>query len=174
MTIGTYTAVDFIAKLRQGEFVSDPLAVTGLVKLPEEGDGLLFAYGTDCTNWISIPLKLIKGVEFLRVARCEDHNHPLVTLIFSTPESLEAQVFARIAKLTSTPQPNPQAPHPVAALSAPIAVHPLKPQAISTAFDMINPSAHALLQATGAGMPPNCPPGQRAVKVGDQWHCVPI
>lgn len=164
----SFSTAEFVRKLRAGEFASAPLAATGLVKTSEEEDGLLFAHGSDCTNWISIPTRLIDRVEFLQVVPCKDHSHPLVTLVFSIPESPEAQVFAGLAKLTSSASPNPQPIRSVPVFSAPLAAHPLQPHAFFTSFDVPNPSAHALLQDNII-----CPDGQKKVWLGDHWGCVP-
>jgi hypothetical protein len=171
----TYPVEEFIKRLRAGEFASAPLEATGLIELPIEGDGLLFAHGSDCTNWISIPRKLIDRVEFLGVVSCKDHTHPFVTLIFSVPESPEGQAFAGIAKLSRAAASMPQT-RAVPVLSGPIAVHPLQPHTFLTTFDMASPSSHAAFQAAGdvSGMPGRCPPGQKMVQVGDHWECVPI
>lgn len=164
----SFTVADFVATLRQGHFASDPLSATGLVKIPEEkvrGKGkenvieaLEFAHGSDCTNWVSVPLKFIDRVDFLRVVRCKDHSHPLVTLIFSIPESEEAKIFAAIAKVTSTTSSNLPGTHSISMVGAPISHQPTLPQAFFTTFNM--PSVVAP-DANG-----NCPWGYHACSQG--------
>jgi hypothetical protein len=68
------------------------------VKLDEDSGGLLFAHGSDCTDWIPIPLDAIETVELLDVVPCRDHAHPLVTLSIKAPESPEGALYASMLK----------------------------------------------------------------------------
>jgi hypothetical protein len=174
----TYTPTDFVAKLRDNQFASNPISATGFVKLPEvklpeEEDTLLFSSGSDCTNWVRIPLRLIDHVQLWRVLPCKDHSHPLVTLVLPSPKHPDATVFAEIARPSASAPSDPQA-----ARSVPVygAVHPIQPHAFLTMLHPSSPSAHALLQAfgTASNMPPQCPDGQTPVWVGDHWQCVPL
>ena len=143
----SFTAADFAAKLREGHFASAPLSVTGLVKLPDDegvrGRGketaikaLQFAHGSNCDHWITVPLTLIDRVDFLRVVRCKDHSHPLVTLVFSLPQTSEAQTFAAIANLASAPPATSPLTRAVPVFNAPIAYHPVQTDAFLTRFNM--------------------------------------
>ena len=103
MARATFPPADFIAKLRAGDFATDPLSVTGVVKPSEEADGLLFSPGRDCKNWVSVPIKLIDRVETLQIVRCGDHRYPLVNLTFQVPTTEEAGTFAAISALITEP-----------------------------------------------------------------------
>jgi hypothetical protein len=168
----SFSAAEFIKRFRAGEFAAAPLEATGFVKLPEEGDGLLFSHANDCSSWVSVPRKLIDHVEFLRVVSCKDHHHPLVTLTFSAPESSEAQVFAGLAKLTQASSSNLQGLPSVPVLSSPTPINPVHSPGLTT-FNMTSPSAHAFLQAIDdMAAPGDCPRGQRKVWIDDHWECV--
>jgi hypothetical protein len=143
----SFTAADFVAKFREGHFASAPLSATGLVKLPDDErpkskgketaiTALQFAHGSDCDHWVTIPLTLIDRVDFLRVVRCKDHNHPLVTLIFSVPQSPEAQTFHEIAKLASAASSNPSVTRGASALTTSIPHDSLQAHAFLTPSDM--------------------------------------
>jgi hypothetical protein len=142
----SFTTKDFVAKLREGHFASAPLSATGLVKLPDDEGvkakgretvitALQFAHGSDCSQWVTVPLTLIDRVDFLRVVRCKDHSHPLVTLIFSLPKTPEAQTFAAIANLASTAS-NPPLTRAVSVLGAPMAYHPVQHHPLLTTFNV--------------------------------------
>jgi hypothetical protein len=147
----SFSAADFVAKLRAGEFASAPLTTTGLVKLSEDdGDALLFAHANDCSNWVKIPVSLLESVEFLRTMPCKDHSHPLVTLLFRAPQSAEAQTFAAIAKLISAASLNPQASRAAHLLGTPVHA-PVQPHAFIAALDLPDTVAP---DANG-----NCPDG---------------
>jgi hypothetical protein len=167
----SFTAKDFIAKLRQGRFASAPVAATGLVKLSEEDkNALLFAHGTDCTNWISVPVSLIDRVDFLRVMPCKDHSHPLVTLIFSAPQSPEAQTFAAIANLTSTTSSTPAVTRAVPVHAAPIAYHPLPIHPFPTRFNVA--SAGSANDTVSPNPDGKCPDGYYWCGIGQ--GCCPV
>jgi hypothetical protein len=169
----TFSVAEFVAKLRAGSFVSNPLVVTGFVKLPEEGDVLLLAQGHGCTNWNPIALPLIERVEFHRVVPCKDHSHPLVSLTLAQPESEEAQTFANIAKMS---QEFIQSPYPPA-IGTSSQFHGLGPHVPFTMFNAGSGSlvAHALLQ-TPAGLAAavgDCPKHFHKCWDGTQWTCCP-
>jgi hypothetical protein len=135
----SFSAAEFIVKLRDGQFASPPLTATGLVKVSEdEANTLLFAHGTDCTNWVEVPVQMIDSVEFLRVVPCKDHTHPLVTLVFAVPKSPEAQTFAAIAKSASAASFHPQTPSALQVLGVPVQTHPLQPHAFMAALKETN------------------------------------
>jgi hypothetical protein len=93
-----FTAQEFIDKLRS-DAIEAPLALTGMVKLPEDhSTELMFAPGTRCVDWMSVPLDAIESVEVLDVVPCDDHTHPLVTLTFKAPESSEGALFAALLR----------------------------------------------------------------------------
>lgn len=98
----TFSAHEFVERLgRDG--LTPPLRLTGLVKLPEEsGAGLEFALGTRCENWTTLPLELVESVEVKQTVPCRDHEHPLVTLTLTTPESAEGAAFAALLRVALT------------------------------------------------------------------------
>jgi hypothetical protein len=164
MAAMSFTPADFAAKLREGHFASAPLSATGLVKLPDnegvKGKGkekatqtLQFAHGSDCDSWINVPLTLIDRIDFLRVVRCKDHSHPLVTLIFSVPQTPEAQTFAAIANLTSTSWSNPAGSRQLSLVGTPFSYHPAQSHAFTTS--PVSPDANGM-----------CPPGYHPCSQG--------
>jgi hypothetical protein len=91
-----FTAQEFMDKLRHDEIMA-PLTVTGMVKVSDDDyNQIMFALGTQCADWTSVPLDLIESVEVLGSAPCEDHSHPLVALTFKKPESSEGAVFTAL------------------------------------------------------------------------------
>ncbi len=91
-----FTAQEFSEKLRHGE-VDTSVRLTGLAKLPEDSSThLMFAIGSRCANWTTLPLDVIESVEMVEVVQCGDHTHPLVTLTFKTPETSEGSAFAAL------------------------------------------------------------------------------
>jgi hypothetical protein len=87
------TAKEFMDRLNRDEIVAS-LTLTGMVKVHEEDAAqLMFALGTSCADWTSVPLELIESVDVLDSVPCRDHTHPLVTLTFKQPESAEGAVF---------------------------------------------------------------------------------
>jgi hypothetical protein len=99
-----FTAQEFIDKLRRNG-VSAPLKLAGMVKLPEDDSPeLMFAPGTHCADWITVPLDAIASVEVLDTVPCHDHTHPLVILTFKEPESSEGTMFAALLSATTKRQ----------------------------------------------------------------------
>jgi len=70
------TAQEFVEELRRGE-TRAPLTLTGMVKLSEDEDypQLLFALGTRCADWTSVPLDSVESVEVKDSVPCDD-PHP--------------------------------------------------------------------------------------------------
>jgi hypothetical protein len=60
-----------------------------MVKMSEDQDypQLLFALGTRCADWTSVPLDSVESVEVKDSVPCDDHTHPLVTLTLKEPDS---------------------------------------------------------------------------------------
>jgi hypothetical protein len=102
--VETYSPREFLAKLREDDFKST-FHITGMVKSFDEEDDsrILFAVGTDCANWIEIPVSMIEKIELVEVAACKDHTHPLVNLYFADPTTEEAQLFASLARALHRP-----------------------------------------------------------------------
>lgn len=86
---------EFIEKLRRDELTA-PLALTGMVKEAVDPTHLLFAFGSRCDFWTSIPLDLIEKIELVDRVACGDHTHQLVNLILKTQQLPETAVFASL------------------------------------------------------------------------------
>jgi hypothetical protein len=87
---------EFVDKLRRDE-ITVPLTLTGIVKeVADSSTHLLFAFGTRCESWTSVPLDLIERIELVDHATCGDHSHPLVNVTLKTPQSPEIAVFASL------------------------------------------------------------------------------
>jgi len=98
MATGTtkLTAHEFVDQLRHDE-IRPQLTLTGMVKTPDDDDTqLLFAFGTSCADWTSVPLDSIETVEVLDSVPCKDHAHPLVNLTLRKPESSEGDMFTAL------------------------------------------------------------------------------
>lgn len=92
----TFSPKEFLAKLAKDDFAR-PLTLTGMVKANDDSaDELLFAVGTRCQNWTSVPANLIETIDVLGAVSCGDHSHHRVTLTFKTPKSPEAATFAAL------------------------------------------------------------------------------
>lgn len=142
----SFSAAEFIAKLREDHFASTPLTATGLVTISEDDDSaLLFAYGTDCSNWIKVPVQMIDSVQFLRVIPCKDHNHPLVTLIFRSPQSSEAQTLAALARLATITASNSQASRGAEVLGVPVSGHASQQHAFIAQHHAVIAQHHSLM-----------------------------
>jgi hypothetical protein len=98
----TFTPQEFIEKLTRDELTA-PLALTGMVKTAEESSTeVMFAIGSDCAGWTSVPLNMIDNVEVLGVVPCKDHTHHRVRLTFNPPTSPEGTVFAALLNAATT------------------------------------------------------------------------
>lgn len=89
---------EFVDQLRRGGLItSQALNVTGIVK-EDNGNSknLLFAFGTRCESWTSVPIDFIEKIELVEHAACGDHSHPLVNLTFKTPQSPDSAVFSSL------------------------------------------------------------------------------
>jgi hypothetical protein len=88
---------------------------------PAEGDdkSLLFARPGDCATWAKIPVEQIQDIEYVRLAHCGGHTHPLVHVTMREPESDEGKAFAALASLHHAPLPAASAPMLGMAAAAP-------------------------------------------------------
>jgi hypothetical protein len=153
----SFSPAEFISKLRDNQFASDAFALTGVVTVSNDDDSaLLFAFGTECANWVKIPIQMIDTVQFLRVVPCKDHNHPLVTLIFRSPQSVEAQAVIALAKAAISSS-NPQQRKESQALSDPISGHSLQQHALLAERHALMAQHHSLMATLDAAntVPPD-------------------
>jgi len=81
----SYTGAEF-SKALSAEPFRQPIVLTGMVKQTEDDSpALMFAEGGLCRHWVKIPIELIDSVEYLATTRCQDHDHPFVTLYLKDP-----------------------------------------------------------------------------------------
>ena len=91
---------EFAQALQEGR-LKMAIQKEGLVK--QEGsseDVVMFSENMACQNWISIPVEMIERAEYLRQARCRDHEHPFVRLFLHEPpsENTPARVLAELLR----------------------------------------------------------------------------
>ena len=92
---------EFLDRLKRDEIYA-PIVLYGMVKPAEDNDDyLLFAHGSVCENWFRIPLSSIENISVLTVVPCDDHKHPLVSLVLRQPETDEGRLFASLVQATS-------------------------------------------------------------------------
>jgi hypothetical protein len=92
---------EFLDRLKRDE-IYPPILLYGMVKPAEDDDDyLLFAHGSVCENWFRIPLSSIENISVLFVVPCDDHKHPLVSLVLKQPETDEGRLFASLVQATS-------------------------------------------------------------------------
>jgi hypothetical protein len=97
----TFEPYEFLGRLKQDE-ISAPIVLYGMVKPAEDSDDyLLFAHGYVCENWFRIPLSTIENISVLSFVPCDDHKHPLVSLVLKQPETDEGRLFASLVQATS-------------------------------------------------------------------------
>jgi hypothetical protein len=89
---------EFVDHLRRGELVAQQaLTLTGIVKEDEDNSmNLLFAFGTLCESWTSVPVDFIEKIELVEHLACGGHSNPLVNLTFKTPKSQENAVYSAL------------------------------------------------------------------------------
>lgn len=92
------SAEELVSHLRQ-QGVGTTISFIGMVKAGEREHEIMFARGTDCTKWISLPRDLVDSAEILGSVPCAGHEHHLVRIAIKRPESEEAKVFANLAEL---------------------------------------------------------------------------
>jgi hypothetical protein len=96
----SFAPQEFLDRLKRDE-IRRPIVLFGMVKPAEDDDEyLLFARGYVCANWTRIPLTSIETVEFLNLAPCKDHTHPLVLLHLKEPETDEGRLFSSLVQAT--------------------------------------------------------------------------
>lgn len=81
----SYRLKDFVAHHHAGKLVT-PLRLTGMVKIQDGGESLLFSPTGKCEKWIPIPGEFIESIEYLGESRCGDHGHPIVHLLTREPD----------------------------------------------------------------------------------------
>ena len=111
----TYTADEFVKELASSEGLAlptPPVVQTGMVDAAKSSDEEVgFAPGTQCSNWIKVPVSMIEKVDHLRNQRCGRDEYPYVRLHLKSPGTKEGDaVFQALAGMlqpgivSSTPQ----------------------------------------------------------------------
>lgn len=90
---------DLAAALMSDEGLAPVVTLTGLVKAGDSKDWVVFAPGSACRNWRSIPVSLIDTVEVLGQQACDDHEHPSVRLTLTAPADDEAKALFDLLRL---------------------------------------------------------------------------
>ncbi|MCW2631650.1 MAG: hypothetical protein JWR88_612 [Pseudonocardia sp.] len=74
----SFTPLEFLDSLRRDD-IRRPVLLRGMVKPADDDDQvLMFAHGSACEDWITVPVASIETVEFLNFVPCADHKRPLV------------------------------------------------------------------------------------------------
>jgi hypothetical protein len=94
-SFSTFTGKEFAQALATGT-LNEAVVVTGMAKKADDPQVVLFAPGRTCTDWISIPVKMIEKVDWLGRAPCKDHTHDYVRLSLAQATSPEAKVLASL------------------------------------------------------------------------------
>ena len=127
----SFEPYDFLGRLKRDE-IFVPIVVYGMVKPAEDDDDyLLFAHGNACKNWFRIPLSSIENVSVLRFVPCDDHKHPLVSLVLKQPETEEGQLFCLALSGDFCPGSEPVV-HATTASLQQSAVRGLTPEAVGS------------------------------------------
>ena len=98
----TYTADDFVKELASSEGLAPPtppVVQTGMVDPAKSSDEEVgFAPGTQCSNWIKVPVSMIEKVDHLSNQRCGRDEYPYVRLHLKSPGTKEGDaVFYALA-----------------------------------------------------------------------------
>ncbi|MFO0967853.1 MAG: hypothetical protein U0793_20005 [Gemmataceae bacterium] len=128
----SFSIQDFIKALNEDR-LKETFALEGMVKKADDPNTLMFAAGTSCRRWVSIPIDLITNVTWLGKVPCRDHTHDLVRLEMKEPQTAEARMLRDLLNavpmpletarsLVSTAMPIPRAPDEgLAGMHVPIA-----------------------------------------------------
>jgi hypothetical protein len=97
----SFEPYEFLGRLKRNE-ISPAVILYGMVKpIKDDDDYLLFAHGNVCENWFRIPLSSIENISVLSFVPCDDHKHPLVSLVLKQPQTDEGKLFASLVQATS-------------------------------------------------------------------------
>ena len=129
----TYSADDFVRKLSSEEGLPlpyPPISRTGLVDpdIESGSEAICFAPGTQCSNWIEVPLSLIDEVDHLGNQLCNQREYPHVRLRLK-PTTDEGRVLANLLQRGTEPVPMtpPNRPVPTTPVTPPPPVSPTPP-----------------------------------------------
>ena len=79
--------------------VALPAGFVGIVKPADDPDFFHFAHPSSCHRWAKIDAAHIAQVESLGKIVCGGHEHELVRLTLTPPESPQAETFKQLADL---------------------------------------------------------------------------
>jgi hypothetical protein len=98
---GSFSPKEFVEKLASGELTTLVHSFLGLAKAGESEDTFLFSPGRTSTGdeWVKIPTTAVKEVKLHQIVQCSGHTHPLVTIMFETPDSDHAEAFAGLSRI---------------------------------------------------------------------------
>jgi hypothetical protein len=155
----TYTPDDFVEGLTSSEGLplpTPPVVQTGMVDpAASSQEGIGFAPGTQCTNWVKVPMSIIEKVDHLSNLRCGQGEYPYVRLHLTSPGTKEGDAIFQA--LTSMLLQSGTAPKPVAPLTRPIPTTPVS----STVYPTPPPASRHATPANQhmylAPTPPNLP-----------------
>ena len=129
----TYSADDFVRKLSSQEGLPQPyppISRTGLVDpdIESGSEEIRFAPGTQCSNWIEVPLSMIDEVDHLGYQLCNEREYPHVRLRLK-PTTDEGRVLANLLQRGTEPVPMmpPNRPVPTTPVTPPPPVSPTPP-----------------------------------------------
>src|ERR687893_3002010 len=105
----TYSADDFVSKLSSEEGLPlpyPPISRTGLVDPDIESGSkeIRFAPGTQCSNWIEVPVRMIDEVDHLGNQLCNQREYPHVRLHLK-PTTDEGRALANLLQRGTEPVP---------------------------------------------------------------------
>ena len=134
-----YSAQNFVRALTSDEGLPPPIppvVQTGMVD-PERSSSeeIRFAPGTQCLNWIKVPVSIIDEVDHLRNQRCGQYEYPYVRVHLKDPTELtdEGRAIIGILQPGTTPGPTmypttmpvPTRPEPTSPHAPPASRHKL-------------------------------------------------
>jgi hypothetical protein len=128
----TYSANDFIRKLTSEEGLPlpyPPISQTGLVDpdIERGSKEIRFAPGTQCSNWVEVPVSMIDEVDHLGNQPCNQREYPYVTLHLK-PTTAEGRVLANLLQRGTGPGlPGPMTPPTRPVPTTPVSPPPVPP-----------------------------------------------
>jgi hypothetical protein len=94
---------EFIDQLAN-EALIPPVALIGWTKVEKDAvEVLQFSPAQNCAEWIGIPADLILSVEYLGMATCDHHRHPIVRLHLAPPsDEHQRALFLLLGSIAAT------------------------------------------------------------------------
>jgi hypothetical protein len=154
----TYSADDFVRKLSSEEGLPlpyPPISRTGLVDPDIESGAkeIRFAPGTQCSNWIDVPVNMIDKVDHLGNQPCNQREYPHVRLHLK-PTTDEGRVLANL--LQRGAEAGPMTPP-----TRPVPTTPVRPPPVPPTPPTCQYGAPASWPTPRTTMYPTPPPASR-------------